>query len=50
MVCGIDEYLVKEKAKMQADNTFNGIDWNNPEEIKHAVAAADKYGEIFVGS
>ena len=48
MVCGIDEYLVKEKAKMQADNTFNGIDWNNPEEIKHAVAAADNYGEIFV--
>lgn len=50
VVCGIDEYLVKEKAKMQADNTFIGIDWDNPEDIKQAVAAADKYGEIFVGS
>lgn len=48
VVCSTDEYLAKEKAKMQADNTFNGIDWNNPEEIKHAVAVADKYGEIFV--
>lgn len=50
VVCGIDEYLAKEKAKMQADNTFIGIDWDNPEDIKQAVAAADKYGEIFVGS
>ena len=49
VVCGIDEYLAKEKAKMQADNTFIGIDWDNPEDIKQAVAAADKYGEIFVG-
>lgn len=50
VVCGIDEYLAKEKAKMQSDNMFNVIDWNNPNEINLAVITADKFGEIFVGS
>lgn len=48
VLCSIDDYLVKEKAKICAENTFVGLDWEKPEGIKKAVAAADKYGEIFV--
>lgn len=48
VLCSIDDYLVKEKAKICAENTFVGLDWEKPEGIKEAVAAADKYGEIFV--
>ena len=48
MICPIDEYLEKEKAKMCADNIFVGLDWEKPSDIAEAVASADKYGEIFV--
>ena len=48
VICDIDAYLEKEKAKMCAENTFVGLDWEKPEGIKKAIAAADKYGEIFV--
>ena len=48
VICNIDAYLEKEKAKMCAENTFVGLDWEKPEGIKKAIAAADKYGEIFV--
>lgn len=48
VICSIDSYLEKEKAKMQRENTFVGVDWEKPEDIVNAVAAADKYGEIFV--
>lgn len=48
VVCGIDEYLAKEKAKMRPENTFEGLWWGEPEKIEKAKAAADEYGEIFV--
>lgn len=44
----LDEYLVKERAKMRPENTFKGLWWERPDEIAKALAAADKYGEIFV--
>lgn len=47
-ICGIDEYLAKEKAKMRPENTFKGLWWEQPDDIAKAVTAADKYGEIFV--
>ena len=47
VVCGIDEYLAKEKAKMKAENTFEGIGFDS-KVIAKAVTAADDYGEIFV--
>ena len=47
VVCGIDEYLEKEKTTMRAENTFVGIGFN-PKATANAVAAAEKYGEIFV--
>lgn len=48
VICSIDEYLEKEKAKMKPENSFTGLDWEKPEDITKAIAAADKYGEIFV--
>ena len=42
-------YLVKEKTMMKAENTFAGLDYDNTDDINKAVAAAIKYGEIFVG-
>ena len=47
VVCSVDEYLAKEKAKMHPENTFVGIG-AGPVSTADAVAAADKYGEIFV--
>lgn len=47
VVCSVDEYLAKEKAKMCTENTFVGIGFD-PESTSKAIAAADKYGEIFV--
>ena len=49
VVCTIDSYLDKEKAKMHPENTFVGLDWEKPDDIAKAIAAADTYGEIFVG-
>lgn len=48
VICSLDDYLAKEQAKMQPENTFIGIWWEHPDDIAKAVAAADKYGEIYV--
>lgn len=48
VICSLDDYIAKEKAKMCPENTFVGLDWEKPDGITKAVAAADKYGEIFV--
>lgn len=48
VICSLDAYLAKEKAKMCAENTYVGLDWEKPNDIAKALAAADKYGEIFV--
>ena len=47
VICTINEYLEREKAKMLPENTFAGIE-REKESVAKAVAAADKYGEIFV--
>ena len=47
VICTLDAYLEKEKTKMNSENTFVGIDFT-PDSTAKAVAAADKYGEIFV--
>ena len=48
VICTIDEYLEKEKAKMCSENTFEGLWWKHPDDIAKAIAVADKFGEIFV--
>ena len=48
VICSLDDYLAKEQMKMCQENTFQGLWWERPDEIAKAVAAADKYGEIFV--
>lgn len=48
VICSLDAYLEKEKAKMCSENTFVGLDWEKPNDIANALAAAEKYGEIFV--
>ena len=48
VICSLDGYLAKEKAKVCAENSFHGLDWEKPHDIAKAVAAADKYGEIFL--
>ena len=48
VLMSIDEYLDREKAKMQPENTFKGLRWERSDEIAKALAAADEYGEIFV--
>ena len=48
VICSLDEYLTKEKARMCKENTFVGLDWEIPDAITVAVASAEKYGEIFV--
>ena len=47
VICTLDAYLEKEKAKMCEENTFVGIGFD-PKRTAQAVQAADKYGEIFV--
>lgn len=48
VICTIDDYLNKEKAKMCPKNSFVGINYHNEEETSKAVETATKYGEIFV--
>lgn len=48
VVSTLDAYLEKETKKMCSQNTFKGLWWGAPDDIADAVAAADKYGEIFV--
>jgi len=49
VICSLDAYLERIKGKMKEENTFVGL-WyeGEPERCHQAVAAADKYGEIFV--
>jgi maltose O-acetyltransferase len=47
VICSINEYLEREKAKMLPENTFAGIG-SEKDSVARAVASADKYGEIFV--
>lgn len=47
VICSVDEYLAKERAKMHSENTFVGIG-SEKVSIFDAITAADKYGEIFV--
>ena len=48
VVCDVDSYIQKEATKMCPENTFEGIDYYNSEDTAKAVAAAEKYGEIYV--
>lgn len=48
VICPLESYLEKENTKMRPENTFKGLWWKYPDRIAQAVAAADKYGEIFV--
>jgi len=49
VICTLDEYIEKEKARMSNENIFVGLCYeSNPEECRKAIAAAEKYGEIFV--
>lgn len=48
VICTLDTYLEKESAKVCAENSFHGLDWNKSDDIAHAKAAADEYGEIFL--
>ncbi len=47
VICTLDTYLEKEKTKMCSENTFVGIGYAS-ERTAEAIAAAEKYGEIFV--
>lgn len=47
VICTLDTYLEKEKVKMCSENTFVGIGYAS-ERTAEAIAAAEKYGEIFV--
>lgn len=47
VICPIDEYLEKRKAKMNTENTFVCIGYDSESTMK-AVDAANMYGEIFV--
>lgn len=48
VLCTLDAYLDKENSKVCAENSFHGLDWEKPDDITQAVAAADEYGEIFL--
>lgn len=48
VLCTLDAYLDKENSKVCAENSFHGRDWEKPDDITQAVAAADEYGEIFL--
>lgn len=48
VICSIEDYARKEKARMNNENTFKALNWEDPMDMERAVAAADKYGEIFV--
>ena len=48
VICTLNDYLAKEQAKICPENSFKALDWDNPDDIAAAIAAADKYGEIFV--
>ena len=49
VICTVDAYLEKETAKMCRENIITNLDYDIPEHRDNAIAAAKKYGEIFVG-
>lgn len=48
VICSVDDYITKEKAKMNEDNCFVGLDPTDIEDRNKANEAASIYGEIFV--
>lgn len=48
VICSVDDYIAREKSKMNEFNTFVALDPAKIEDRNKANAAADKYGEIFV--
>lgn len=48
VICSLDDYIAKEKSKMNEYNSFVGLDPTNIEQRNNANTAADIYGEIFV--
>ena len=48
VICSVDDYIAKEKAKMNEHNSFVGLDPTNVTAREVANKAADIYGEIFV--
>lgn len=50
VIKSLDEYIAKEKARMNPENTFSGFDPDTDiAQREHIVAMAEKYGEIFIG-
>ena len=50
VICSLDDYIAKERSKMNEYNSFVGFfSTANVEDREKAVSAATKYGEIFVG-
>lgn len=48
VICTIDEYIGKERAKCFEQNSFVGLDPRKPEQREKAAAAVKRFGEIFV--
>lgn len=48
VICDIDTYLEREKARMCTENTFMGLNYNDAHDRSKAIEAANQYGEIFV--
>jgi maltose O-acetyltransferase len=49
VICTVDEYLEKERAKMCPENIITNLDYDIPKHRENAIATAEKYGEIFIG-
>lgn len=49
VICSLDSYLEKERAKMCPETMFKDLWWEHPDDVAKAIAAADAFGEIFVG-
>lgn len=46
----LDEYIVKEKNRMNPENTFTGFDPDTDiAQREHIATMAEKFGEIFIG-
>jgi len=49
VLCALDDYLSRQRAKMNEENSFTGLYYEgNPDECVKAIQAADRFGEIFV--
>ena len=49
VLCSTDEYIEKVKSEISSENSFVGLDYDNPNDIAVARNAAEKFGEIYVG-